>query len=41
MKEVDKTKGEHARFNYLKRIFKERLEEAHKAYHVSNKVEMQ
>lgn len=37
--EVDKRRDGHARFSYLKRIFKERIEEAHAAYHARNLIE--
>jgi len=33
--EVEKTKGGHAQFNFLKDIFKERLLEAQEAYYAS------
>jgi len=35
-KVVNDTKGRHARFRYLKRIFKERLVEAQEAYNAGN-----
>lgn len=40
-KEVDDTEGGHARFSYLKIIFKERLREARTAYHDGQFDEMQ
>jgi len=41
LKEVNDTKGGHARFSYLKRIFKKRLLKAQEAYNVGDRVEMQ
>jgi hypothetical protein len=40
-KEINDTKGGHARYSHLKRVFKERLLEQNEAYNEDDKVVMQ